>query len=67
MSENQPDPKNRDPKNRDPKNRDPKNRDRSGQQGTHEPWKEPGQRSQQTQHQDQVAPTGRRPAGGTND
>lgn len=45
----------------------PKNRDTSGQQGTHEPWKKPGQRSQQTGRQEQVAPTGRRPAGGTND
>lgn len=60
MSENQ------DPKS-PPPHPDPKNRNRSGQQGTHEPWKEPGQRSQQTQRQDQVAPTGRRPAGGTND
>ncbi|MFL9825759.1 hypothetical protein [Rhodoplanes sp. SY1] len=50
----------------DPK-QDPKTRDKSGQQGTHEPWKEPGQRSQQTGHQGKVAPTGRRPAGGTND
>lgn len=47
--------------------KEPKKRDKHGQQGTHEPWKEPGQRSQQTGHQDQVAPTGRRPAGGQND
>lgn len=46
---------------------DPKDRDKSGQQGTHEPWKRPGQRSQQSGDQDQVAPTGRRPAGGQND
>ncbi|EJW10348.1 hypothetical protein A33M_0171 [Rhodovulum sp. PH10] len=46
--------------------RNPKHRNRDGQQGTHEPWKEPGQRSQQTQKQEKVGPTGSKPAGGNN-